>query len=223
MPESIDLTPVIRAAVRQGIATVHTLIPGSVVSYDRTTQKAEVQPCINGRWTDGETIEPYAFPVLPGVPVVFPSASGVSLTFDLAAGDPVMLFCAERSTDEWRATGETDITPADLRRFSLADAFAVPGGLPGAIPAAGYASGATVLRGDDLRLGSSSAVEPVLLQATFETQLQAFLTAFQVFNTAVSAAVDPVVANASAAFAPSLATWLGQVTAGHGATKVKAE
>ena len=214
---SIDLSSVIRDAVRQGLARVHTGLPAVVVSYDRVTQRAHVQPVIRGRYTDGEGGSgTYRPPVLPNVPVIFPSATGVSLTWDLSPGDPVWLMCAERSTDEWRATGEADITPADFRRFSLSDAVAIPGGLPSAIPATGYAAGAVVLQGTDVRLGSSAAVLAVVL----ESFLSAFAPAgpagpLQEIITGLTAVPSPV---------PQLTALLAAIQAGgYVAAKVKAE
>jgi hypothetical protein len=197
MPDapSIDLSSVIREAVRQGVAGVHTCLPAVVVSYDPAKQTIHAQPVLRGRYTDDSgDVQTYLPPVLPNVPILFPSASGISITWTLTPGDPVWLMCGERSTDEWRGTGESDITPADFRRFSLADAVAIPGGLPSSIPAAGYSAGAIVVRGDSILLGSSGALQQYLLANAFLQQLALALPQIIAAPTALGLPFDQITA-----------------------------
>jgi hypothetical protein len=177
-----SLEEVIRTAIRAALGQVHVCLPASVLSYDRTTQKATVQPAIRARYRDvaSGALLSYLPPPIPNVPVVWPAATGSSLTMDLVQGDWVTLVVAERSTDEWRSTGRTDNLAQDLRRFDWSDARAVPGGLPfvGAIPPAGVAAGAVVLRGADVRLGDATATDFVALASLVLARLNALEAAF---------------------------------------------
>ncbi len=175
------MADVLQEAIRAGLARVHTSMPGVIVEYDETAQRAAVQPVLRGRYRDAAGIVlDEKLPVIPSVPVAWPAGNGYSLTWPLVPGDFVTLVFAERSTDEWRATGEDDVTPADLRRFSLSDAVAYPGGLPFShpIPSTGYDSGSMVVQGTEIRLGSSTAVDFVALSSLVSAQLQALATAF---------------------------------------------
>jgi hypothetical protein len=160
------IADVIRRAVDAGLARVHTSLPGVVTAYDRETQKASVRPAVRTFYRDEDgALQAERLPIIPSVPVQWPAGSSGSLTIDLEIGDPVTIVFSERSTDEWRAVGGDDVTPQDVRRFSLGDCVAIPGAYPfsGPLPAEAYAAGASVLRGDDVRLGDSTAADYVAL------------------------------------------------------------
>ncbi len=172
----------IREIVRSEIARLHTSIPAVVLSYDRATQRATVQPVVRFSRRDAETGEriTYLAPPVANRPVVWPSSGTVSLTWDLSNGDPCVLVFSERSLDEWLTTGERDNEPQDPRRHHLSDAVVFPGGrsFADALPAAAYAAGATVLRGADIRLGSSAATDAVSLSSLVASNLNALAAAF---------------------------------------------
>jgi len=181
--DSPDLVEVIRLAVQNRLALVHTSIPARVLEYDRDTQLADVQVLIRFRQrhpTTGE-LSAYMPEPIPNVPVVWPAGAGGSLTFDLAKGDRGWLLVSERSLDEWKETGQVDSTPADVRRFDLTDASFIPGGQakPQALPGTAHAAAAAVLRGDDVRLGSSNASDPVALSPAVQTELNKLLNLLQ--------------------------------------------
>lgn len=225
MPDapSIDLTSVIREAVRQGVAGVHTCLPAVVVAYDPAKQTIHAQPVLRGRYTDDAgDVQTYLPPVLPNVPVVFPSSTGISITWTLTPGDPVWLLCGERSTDEWRATGEADITPADFRRFSLADAVAIPGGLPSSIPSAGYTTAGLVIRGAKLLLGSSAATERYLLADTFLAKLSLALAQLAAAPTALGLPTTEIIDPVTGILA-LIANSIGGTGAPYLSTKIKGE
>ena len=210
-----DLARQIARAVTAGM---HTAIPGRVLAYDRTQQRADVQPVVrfSRRNRDGERVTYLPAPV-PNCPVVFPGSGSVSLTWDLASGDSCLIVFSERSIDEWLSTGEADNEPADPRRFALTDGFVIPGGRPfvDPLPAAAYASGAAVLRGADVRLGSSAASDAVALSSLVSGALNTL-------KSAISAA--PVVAgDGGASFKASLVAALSSWPPSLGASKVKAE
>jgi hypothetical protein len=129
MTAPTNLDEVLDDAIASGLyGLVHVSMPGVVQAYHRATQTADVQPIVRARQLDEEgNVTPLRLPVLPGVPVSFPQGGGCSITWDLAAGDVVLLLIAERSLDEWKATAAMDVTPADPRRFDLSDAVALAG------------------------------------------------------------------------------------------------
>lgn len=172
MATTPSLADLLRRALAHQLEGVHTSLPGVVVTYDHPTQTATVRPTVRQSYHDPATqqIVTQAYPDLVAVPVLFPTSAAASITFELAAGDPVVLLFAEASTDEWRATGNDDNAPQDPRRFDLSDAVAIPGGRP--VGPTDYAVGASVWRANDIRLGSSAASDFVALASLVLAELQ---------------------------------------------------
>lgn len=124
---STTLTDAIRYAVLAQLNNIHTAIPGQIVSYDFTTQKATIQPSINKLWVTG-AVDP--LPILQNVPVVFPNSGGASLTFPVNPGDTCLLVFCERSIDDWKSNGVNSsgtVTPSDPRKLDLSDGIAIMG------------------------------------------------------------------------------------------------
>jgi hypothetical protein len=120
------ITDAMRQAVLFQLYDVHTALPGQIISYDHTTQKATIQPCLRKSYLDGTTQE---MPILNNVPVIFPRAGGASLTFPVVSGDTCLLLFIERSTDLWKSVGGV-VAPNDPRKFDLSDAVAIMGLMP---------------------------------------------------------------------------------------------
>jgi hypothetical protein len=120
------MTDAMRQAVLFQLYDVHTALPGIIISYDNTKQKATIQPALKKSYTDGTTQE---MPILNNVPVIFPRAGGASLTFPVLQGDTCLLLFIERSTDLWKSTGGI-VAPNDPRKFDLSDAVAFMGLMP---------------------------------------------------------------------------------------------
>ena len=189
--ETPDLGEILAETVSFALGRVSTALPATIVSYDPATQKATCKPTVSGRYHDPETdtLIPIPLPTIAGVPVVFPRANGGGLTWPLAPGDVVLLVICDRSLDEWKSTGAPENTPQDVRRFDLTDAVALPCIRPDTapIPASGWAPGATVLEGLDVRLGSSAAVDFVALASKVLAELAKIKAKFDI-HTHVSAA-----------------------------------
>ena len=169
MSAPVSLDEVLQEAVKGSIfGLVHVSMPGVVVSYDRDSQTASVQPVLQARQVDEEgTSTALKLAPLGGVPVLFPQGSGglYSITWDLLPGDPVLLVFSERSLDEWKATGSTDIAPQDYRRFDPSDAVAWAGLSSPAAPLGAKSIKATtlVVRAPAICLGSADAVQRAML------------------------------------------------------------
>ena len=123
MSSPVTMTDAIRLAILYQLTNIHTALPGAIISYDYTKQKASIQPLLNKVWADGTTTP---VPVLENVPVIFPRAGGASLTFPVAEGDTCLLLFMERSIDNWLMTGG-QVDPNDPRKFDLSDAVALMG------------------------------------------------------------------------------------------------
>jgi hypothetical protein len=136
---------------------VHTSIPGRVETYDRTTQRASVQPLLQRsyRGEEGERIVE-TLPVIHDVPVVFPgSGDDYSDTWPISRGDIVWLQFAEASIDKWLHVGGGIVDPRDDRRFNMNDAVAFPGlrDFRHPVPAAGIHATARVIRAPLIHAG----------------------------------------------------------------------
>lgn len=116
-----DLLDLFERAVKGDIDTAFV---GQVQTYDASNQTCSVKPVIQARFLNGDSLN---LPVVPRVPVCFPRGGGFMMTWPLEAGDTVLVVCADRSIDEWKATNNSSILPVDLRRFDLSDAVAYAG------------------------------------------------------------------------------------------------
>lgn len=132
-------------------------LPAKVVAYHRTQQTVDVQVVVRKRRIDPFTDEETTFlpDVIHDVPVAFPQSAGFSISWPLTAGDFVTLLFCDRSIAEWKNSGSTDTIPQDKRRFSMADAIAIPGGAPYG-QGADTSATAMLLSGAQVQLGGPS-------------------------------------------------------------------
>lgn len=220
MPLEPTLQEVIAEAIESRLLEVHTAIPGKVVSYDATTQTAEVTPVVQRaepREDGGNTLTP--LPSIPNVPVKWPRGGGMGFSLFLKPGDHVTLLFNEAATGHWRSSGE--LAPAgDLRRHSLGYPIALPGAAHEADPLIdpGSESEAVLQLGDAVfRVGRASA-EMVALANLVQQALDKIQ---QTFDTHTHPVAGVLAGPAAVVAAPtaSLLVSLGPVAA----TKLKAE
>jgi len=168
MPDTPPLEKIIRDAVKEGIARVHTQVPGRVLEYDHDTQKAKIQLIVQHAFDNDGSVDYYKPKPLVNVPVIFPSI----LTWPLDEDDPGWVQIAERSIDEYEATGNDTARPRDLRRFDLSDAVFYPCYLRGEADTDG--SDVVLDRRDgDIRIGGSSVSNFLARADRVEMRLQA--------------------------------------------------
>ncbi|OQY32021.1 MAG: hypothetical protein B6241_12405 [Spirochaetaceae bacterium 4572_59] len=101
----------------------HTGLPGYIENYDPTSRTASVVPAMKKKYKSGKEL---AMPVIHNVPVQFPASKAASVSFPLEKGDEGMILFSERSIDQWMESGRAGL-PEDPRRYSLDDAFFIPG------------------------------------------------------------------------------------------------
>jgi hypothetical protein len=120
------LEELLRKAMDARVAQVRVAIPGQVVSYDKATQTANIQPIVDDFVeTETETFNE-SLPQLQGVPVAVYSGGGFFVHVPLVKGDTGLLVFQERSIDLWLKTGKQN-PPQDLRRHHLGSAVFYPG------------------------------------------------------------------------------------------------
>lgn len=121
--EAMKILQIIKALIYKDRENLHTSLPGEIVEYEHNKRKAKVKPLIKFRKPDGTFLE---YPIITGVPVVFPCSSTASFIFPVKKGDKVLLVFAERSIDEWLFDGR-DMEPEIHRMHSISDCVAIPG------------------------------------------------------------------------------------------------
>lgn len=116
-----------RAALEGKQAEIWTALPGIIQSYDPASMTVSVQPAISGKITgeDGAS-SPVNLPILPDVPVVFPTGGGFTLTFPIKDGDECLVVFSSRCIDGWWAGGGVQ-EPMESRMHDLSDGFAIVG------------------------------------------------------------------------------------------------
>jgi hypothetical protein len=117
------LLDIIKSLIKNDRENLHTSLPGEIVEYSHAKRKAKVKPLIKFQKKDGTFLE---YPIITGVPVVFPCSSSASLIFPVKSGDRCLLVFAERSIDEWLFDGR-DMEPEIHRLHSISDCIAIPG------------------------------------------------------------------------------------------------
>jgi hypothetical protein len=209
-------------ARRAAVGPVKVAQPAWVMSYDRTTQTATVQVATAYQVKDPETGELIARmrPPIPNVPIAWTS----STTWDPAVGEWGLCIFADRSLDEWKATGNRAVEPADPRRFDISDAVFLPGALPAAapLPSSAVAAGAVVFwdRGtSDIRIGDSAASKWVALADDVLARLNLLESAH---NSHVHLYVTPAIPSAAGPTASTTAPVTPTVLDDIRSTKVKA-
>ena len=110
MSETISLGETIKRIISAKMVDIHTALPGRVKSYDNTKQVADIELMIKRQVPTGGDEDPdilETLPILPSVPVMFPSGGGgYFISFPLQAGDSVLVIFNERDTSHYRSTGD---------------------------------------------------------------------------------------------------------------------
>lgn len=122
---------ILELAIDSFLSDLHTCMPGEILSYDATTQQADVKPLIKRLilHEDGsEDLE--VIPPITNVPVLFSRGGGFFVTFPLQPGDLVELHFQERSIDNYLSGKGEDTDPDEFRMHDITDAIAVPGFYP---------------------------------------------------------------------------------------------
>lgn len=116
----------IRSIIDTVLADMYVCLPAKIVTYDPSTQYADVQIQLYQKRMDGSLKK---YPVISNVPVKHPraNAGAAFIHMPLVAGDDVVLCFSQRSLDNWKTHGGMN-DPDDPRMSHITDAFALIGG-----------------------------------------------------------------------------------------------
>lgn len=122
-----DLITNLQQMVEQQVSEVNTTMPGTIVAYNKGTNRATVRPVMPKRLANGEDLAP---PLIYNVPIHWQAtaAGQAFLTFPIAVGDNVMLHFIQRSTEGWLSGNNEG--PDDPRMHDLSDAIGIMGLMP---------------------------------------------------------------------------------------------
>lgn len=119
-----ELYTAIVEVVKQQICNMNTMMPGRVVSYDKSKNTGVVQPTLQIKFVDQEAAEDR--PTLSEVPFCWPRMGKAHLRFPVQPNDEGMILFSQRSIDLWQAKGGV-VDPLDNRKFDYSDAVFYPG------------------------------------------------------------------------------------------------
>lgn len=122
--ESVD---VFQAFSESRLADVHTSIPGKIVSYDAETERATVQPLVKLKRKVAGSILDIEIPPIENVPVVLFHTSSFKLKIPINEDDGCIIFFSEVGIGKFLTSTGAVVEADDLARFSLTDAYCVPG------------------------------------------------------------------------------------------------
>jgi hypothetical protein len=116
----------LRNVIASYLSDVHTSIPGRIVKYDAPSQTADVEIVVQrAEVAESGAVVHENYPVIPNVPIGWPSGGGYSFQFPLSPGDGVWLVFSEASIANWRETGDVS-PPGDLERHDISYPIALP-------------------------------------------------------------------------------------------------
>lgn len=118
-----DVQEAVTVAIEGKLAETWTALPGIIESYDPAAQRAVVRLAMLGEFTAPEGYKIYEErPLLPDVPVEFPSGGGFTLTFPVKPGDECVVEFQARDVSSWKQTGGVR-PPLSARMHDLTDAI----------------------------------------------------------------------------------------------------
>lgn len=171
-PRALQLEGLLEQVIRMFLDQVRTGLPGRIVSYDATAQKASVQILVQfGEIVAGDrVVQPIA--PLADVPVIFIGGNGgkTRRTYPVVAGDLCWLMFSSSSMALFKAQGAPNgpVDPGDDTRHRLSDAVCIVGGhtfndVPTDAPLDAVVE--NLANGVIMKIGSSSAAQPPALNA----------------------------------------------------------
>lgn len=135
------------------MAGVWTAIPCVIESVNVAAMTVTLQPSIQGKIPNPDGSFNFVdLPVLPDVPLFFPSGGGFTFTFPVKKGDEALAVFSSRCIDSWWQNGcpnGNPQPPAEFRMHDLSDAFAFVGFRSQPRVVASISTTAAQMRSDD--------------------------------------------------------------------------
>jgi len=173
--ETPTLAEVIDAIITKRLRNLFTSMPGKVIEYTATIQRATVQPLVKHSYFDenGER-KTKLFPPIAGVPVFFfGNNTGHRITFPINKGDTALLMFSYNSMDTWLSRGDIS-EPGDDRMHSISDAIALVGLRPFKGATQVKQDALVIQTSDEIRLGSDTSSDDVARKSDLDA-LRAWL------------------------------------------------
>ena len=117
---------VINDLIRKISGGIRVAMPASIESYDFKTQKADIKIDMQELYQNGTSLD---YPVLSGVPIIFPRCGGASITMPISRGDTCLVMFLDRDSTAWLLGGK-NLKPKSMRSHHLSDAVAIMGLCP---------------------------------------------------------------------------------------------
>lgn len=112
------------SVIKKYMQRVDGMLPATVISYDRVTNIATVQPSIDMTTTSGATVRRAA---IAAIPVLAIGGGGFCVTFPLQAGDTGWIEASDRDISLWmQATGARPTQANTQRMHSFSDGRFIP-------------------------------------------------------------------------------------------------
>ena len=209
MPTTPTLTEVIEGALDARLESVNTAEPGTIVSFNKDTCTANVQPTIKRLYTREDGTEYAASPpVIPNVPIMFPgSGPDDGITFPILKGHTVLLVYCQPSLDAWKLSADKQVAPKKFAPHAMSNAVAIVGlrtmTKAREAPAAIIHPTASVWNSEDIRLGSPEAADRVALRSDLTILLSAITNAATAANDGGASFKAAILAALSAANWPT--------------------
>ena len=154
-----QLATLLKASMNSRLEALHTMMPGTVVSYDADAETATIRPAIVAKVpTVGGGLTSEALPDLQDVPIIFPRGGSAFIKWKLSEGDGVALIFAETDAGVWRDTGKQS-EAGDNSRHSLSSPVAYAGfGTREKVASEGKVSGdEIVVEASEIHLGHGAS------------------------------------------------------------------
>lgn len=121
-----SLESVLKDAINSKLMETRVSMPGKIVSYNSSEQRANIQPLFKKEYKDGTISN---LPEIPGVPVQFPCCDNKKsyIHMPIKTGDFGLLIFCDRNLDNWLSKKGNIELPLDSRMHDLSDAFFIPG------------------------------------------------------------------------------------------------
>lgn len=133
---------VLTNAIEARLLEVHTSLP-CVITNVRSNSIVDIQPLLQRKYRDGSLVK---LPIIQNCPVSHPRGNDYWIKLPLSVNDKGTALFAERSLDNWLASGDF-VDPNDHRLHHLTDAIFIPGLYPQNSVVAGDASDLVVNNG----------------------------------------------------------------------------
>lgn len=122
-PKNVSQAQLQKIAFTENMKGVFTCIPGHIVTFNPTLQRAQIQIGVERVLNNGATEVPR---VIDDVPVIFHGSSQYTFEFEVGEGTEGAIYFSQRCIDGWKNSGGV-ASNNFARFFHPQDAFFMPG------------------------------------------------------------------------------------------------